>query len=102
MRDSILGKAAWRRRGVRRPYVGTLVADEEGIRLSGRDPVSGIEVSLSIPLSQVDSVRVARPGEELLAVLGQEPAPEPEEEAEEIIDEFRVFIEHDNPDDFAS
>ena len=30
-----------------------------GIRLSGRDPVSGIEVSLSIPLSQVDSVRVA-------------------------------------------
>ena len=39
--------------------------------------------------------------EELLDEVGQEPTPEPEEEAEEIIDEFRDFIEHVNPDDFA-
>lgn len=67
MRDGITQKVAWRRRGVRRPYVGTLDADEGGIRLSGRDPVSGVEVTLSIPLAEVQSVHVARPGEELLA-----------------------------------
>ena len=39
--------------------------------------------------------------EELLDEFGQEPTPEPEEEAEEILDEFRDFIEHVNPDDFA-
>ncbi|MET0459780.1 MAG: bifunctional nuclease family protein [Ilumatobacteraceae bacterium] len=39
--------------------------------------------------------------EELLDAVGQEPTPEPEEEAEEIIDEFRDFIEHVNPEDFA-
>ena len=39
--------------------------------------------------------------EELLDEVGQEPTPEPEEEAEEIIDEFRDFIEHVNPEDFA-
>ena len=39
--------------------------------------------------------------EELLDEVGQEPTPEPEEEAEEIIDEFRDFIERVNPDDFA-
>jgi hypothetical protein len=67
MRDSIMEKVAWRRRGVRRPYVGTLAADEGGIRLSGRDPVSGVEVALSIPLTEVVDVHVAGPGEELLA-----------------------------------
>jgi bifunctional DNase/RNase len=39
--------------------------------------------------------------EELLDLVGQDPAPEPEEAAEEIIDEFRDFIEHVNPDDFG-
>ena len=39
--------------------------------------------------------------EELLDEVGQDPTPEPEEEAEEIIDEFRDFIEHVNPEDFA-
>ena len=50
------------------------------------------------------AVRVSAPlfaSEELLDEVGQEPTPEPEEEAEEIIDEFRDFIEHVNPDDFA-
>lgn len=39
--------------------------------------------------------------EDLLDLVGQEPAPEPEEEAAEIIDEFRDFIDHVNPEDFA-
>ena len=40
--------------------------------------------------------------EELLDEVGAGAgADEPEEEAEEIIDEFRDFIEHVNPEDFA-
>ena len=38
----------------------------------------------------------------LLDDVGQVPEPEPEEEAEEIIDEFKDFIESVSPDDFAS
>ncbi len=39
--------------------------------------------------------------EELLDEVGQVPAPETEDEAEEIIDEFKDFIEHVSPEDFA-
>jgi hypothetical protein len=67
MRETLGEKIAWRRQGVRSPYVGTLSAGEEGIRLTGRDPVSGIDVTLSIPLSEVEDVRVTGPGDELLA-----------------------------------
>lgn len=38
--------------------------------------------------------------EELLDLVGQDPTPEPEEAAEEIIDEFRDFIDHVKPEDF--
>jgi hypothetical protein len=38
----------------------------------------------------------------LLDDVGQIPEPEPEEEAEEIIDEFKDFIESVSPDDFAT
>ena len=40
---------------------------------------------------------------ELLDEVGQEPEPDPESEppTEAIVDEFRDFIEHVNPDDFA-
>jgi bifunctional DNase/RNase len=37
----------------------------------------------------------------LLDEVGQLPEPEPEEQAEEIIDEFKDFIENVSPDDFA-
>jgi bifunctional DNase/RNase len=40
--------------------------------------------------------------DELLDEVGQVPEPEPEDEAEEIIDEFKDFIEHVNPEDFGS
>ena len=39
--------------------------------------------------------------EELMDEVGQEPAPEPEDEAAEIIDEFHDFIENVSPEDFA-
>jgi bifunctional DNase/RNase len=39
--------------------------------------------------------------EQLLDEVGQLPAPEPEDEAEEIIDEFKDFIESVSPEDFA-
>lgn len=67
MREDLAEKIAWRRRGVRRPYVGLLSAGDEGIRLSGRDPVSGVKVALSIPLAEVEKVRVAGPGDDLVA-----------------------------------
>ncbi|MFV0308604.1 MAG: bifunctional nuclease family protein [Desertimonas sp.] len=50
------------------------------------------------------AVRCSAPlfaAEELLDEVGQDPPAEPEEESEEIIDEFRDFIEHVNPEDFA-
>ncbi len=40
--------------------------------------------------------------DELLDEVGQVPEPEPEEEAAEIIDEFKDFIESVSPDDFAT
>jgi bifunctional DNase/RNase len=39
--------------------------------------------------------------DELLDEVGQVPAPEPEDEQEEIIDEFKDFLKTVNPDDFA-
>jgi hypothetical protein len=67
MREPIVGKIVWRRHGVRRHYVGALSAGDEGVRLTGRDPVVGVEVTLSIPLSEVEDVHVAGSGDELLA-----------------------------------
>jgi len=40
--------------------------------------------------------------DELVDLVGQDPTPEPEEQAEEIIDEFREFIDQVNPEDFGS
>jgi hypothetical protein len=67
MRETFAEKIAWWRHGVRTYFVGVLRAGDEGIRLTGRDPVSGIEVALSIPLAEVERVRVSACGGELLA-----------------------------------
>lgn len=40
--------------------------------------------------------------DDLLDEVGQVPEAEPEEQAEEIIDEFKDFIDNVSPDDFAS
>jgi hypothetical protein len=62
-------RIAWRRRSVRRHYVGTLSGDTDALHLAGREPGSGIEVSLSIPLREIDRVRVS--GAELERVVGE-------------------------------
>jgi hypothetical protein len=62
MREILARNIAWRRNGVQRDYVGTLVAAGGGILLAGRDPSNGLEVSLSIPLTEVEDVHVAETG----------------------------------------
>ena len=67
MRETLVEKIVWRRNGVRGQFVGRLRAGDEGIRLTGRDPVSGVQVALSIPPDEVERVRVSATGDELLA-----------------------------------
>jgi bifunctional DNase/RNase len=66
---------------------------------------SGPQVVSSRPSDAIAlAVRFGAPlfaAEELLDEVGQRPAPEPEEEAEEIIDEFKDFLKTVNPDDFV-
>ena len=70
-----------------------------------RSAEDGVTVISSRPSDAIAlAVRCSAPlfaSEELLDEVGQDPPAEPEEEAEEIIDEFRDFIEHVNPDDFG-
>jgi bifunctional DNase/RNase len=67
---------------------------------------SGPKVVSSRPSDAIAlAVRCGAPlfaADDLLDEVGQVPAPEPEDEAEEIIDEFKDFIEHVNPEDFGS
>jgi hypothetical protein len=67
MKEILVEKIAWRRNGVREQFVGRLRAAGEGIRLAGRDPVSGVQVALSIPPDELERVRVSSTGDELLA-----------------------------------
>jgi hypothetical protein len=46
----------WRRRNGPE-YVGAVEVVERYVRLVGRDPESGIDVSLSIPVEQIETVR---------------------------------------------
>jgi bifunctional DNase/RNase len=66
---------------------------------------SGPKVVSSRPSDAIAlAVRCGAPlfaADDLLDEVGQLPAPEPEDEAEEIIDEFKDFIEHVNPEDFG-
>jgi hypothetical protein len=52
-------KIAWRR-GERGPtYIGDASRTADAIRLTGRDPVLGIDVALSIPLAEVEHIGIA-------------------------------------------
>jgi hypothetical protein len=57
--ETLVEKISWRRGGVRNDFVGSLRAGDEGIRLTGRDPQSGIDVALSIPPEEVADVHVS-------------------------------------------
>lgn len=69
------------------------VGDDEQIISSRPSDAIALAVRCEAPLFASD---------ELLDEVGQVPEPEPEEEAAEIIDEFKDFIESVSPDDFAT
>jgi hypothetical protein len=56
--DTLIEKIAWRRRGVGNDFVGSLRAGADGIRLTGRDTLTGLDVALSIPPNEVEHVHV--------------------------------------------
>ena len=58
--EPLLEKVAWRRRGSRSEFFGALRAADDGIRLTGRDPSSGLDVELSIPAGELAGVHVSR------------------------------------------
>ena len=70
-----------------------MVGDDEQIISSRPSDAIALAVRCEAPLFASDA---------LLDDVGQNPQPEPEEEAEEIIDEFKDFIESVSPDDFAT
>jgi hypothetical protein len=57
--DTLVDKISWRRRGVMSDFVGSLRANDDGIRLTGRDPRSGLDVMLSIPPPELSGVHVS-------------------------------------------
>jgi hypothetical protein len=59
MNETDASKITWRRRGVGPIYVGAVSHSPEAVRLTGRDPVSGIDVALSIPIGEIEHVGVA-------------------------------------------
>jgi hypothetical protein len=67
--DTLIEKVAWSRRGVHNDFVGSLRAGYDGIRLTGRDPHSGLDVALSIPPGEVEEVHVAPADQELAGDL---------------------------------
>lgn len=56
--ETFIDRIAWSRRGAQHDFVGSLRAGDDGIRLTGRDPRSGLDVALSIPPSEVEQVYV--------------------------------------------
>lgn len=60
MTEQTVERIAWRRRGRRRQYVGALAAGDAGIRLTGREVSSGLEVSLAIPREEIEGAHVSR------------------------------------------
>lgn len=62
-------RVAWRRQHAPQHYVGYVTVTEKSVRLAGREHITGIDASLSIPYDAISNVRVGRgSGEE---VVGQ-------------------------------
>lgn len=69
--ELIAERVAWKRRNVRHHYVGRLWGGEGVIRFVGREPGTGIEVSLSVPLEEIERVRLSSSADEtVVAGLG--------------------------------
>lgn len=67
MSEAVATRVAWRRRHTPHHYVGTLATTDAGFRLDGREPATGIELSLSIPFSEIEEVRASDGSVDLLA-----------------------------------
>ncbi|MGB0112438.1 MAG: bifunctional nuclease family protein [Ilumatobacteraceae bacterium] len=76
-------------------YAELHLTTDAGERVLSARPSDAIALAVrcSAPLYAAD---------ELIDEVGQEPPAEPEDDADEIIDEFKDFIENVTPDDFAS
>jgi hypothetical protein len=61
----------WRRVNVPSACIGDADVSGAALRLSGREPVSGVEISLAIPFSEIERVRTSRTAAE---ELGGEPS----------------------------
>jgi hypothetical protein len=65
MEDTLIcGKAAWRRENATHHYVGSISGSDEGLRLTGRDPATGIRVTLLIPPEEIEGVRASESWDE--------------------------------------
>ena len=53
-------RTAWRRENAVHHYPGSLSGSADGIRLAGRDPATGIDVTLTIPADEIEAVRPSR------------------------------------------
>jgi hypothetical protein len=75
--DALIDKVAWRRRGSSIDYFGSLLATDDGLQLTGREPSSGVEVALLIPPGELADVHVSvseRASRDLVVVLELESA----------------------------
>lgn len=57
-------RVAWRHRHARRHYVGYVTVTEDAVRLTGREHITGIGISLVIPRDAIQQVRLAQAAEE--------------------------------------
>ena len=63
MNETVASRVAWHRRGRGPTYVGAVSRGPEAVRLTGRDPQSGIDVALSIPVVGIEHVGVEEPAD---------------------------------------
>ena len=69
--DLLVERVAWKRGGVANDFVGSLRAGSDGIRLDGRDPRPGVDVTLSIPPDEVEHVYASpTASEDVIVELG--------------------------------
>ncbi len=81
MQQSTAPKIAWRRGGSGGTYFGSVSRGPEAIRLCGCDPVLGIDVTLSVPIDEIEYVGVSEQAGEpagaascvIVDVAGSEP-----------------------------
>ena len=70
--DLLVERVAWQRHGVANDFVGSLRAGCDGIRLKGRDPRTGVDVTLSIPSDEVEHVYASHTAsEQVIVELGE-------------------------------